>query len=387
MSRDKSDYFSPHYIVSSILIGLAVFLLGRAVLRLERVVVGGTERFGYVPDPEGTQRFLGELGADKFFKDAAGECMEKATETDTFLYRQMDKAHRARYGTPFVVGRQGIGDCTSWGAMHAVFAAESVDWDMGRLAEPPRMPCSEAIYGGSRVEGRGKPGDGASPVGGYSDGSTGWGCAKFLRDWGVVYREDFPDLGYSLVTYSADRAKAWGAYGCGGQGDRGRLDAVAKRHPCKHVVQVRTWAELAAAVTAGFPVTSASSQGFSTTANDQGVCEASGTWFHQMAVVGIRFAKNAPNGIDAALVCNSWGPQYITYQGKFPADQPSGMFWARRPVVERILSQEDSWAIGSVDGLKWRELNHHDWLQPAAERFPKRVPAARLAAGAFSLSP
>ena len=161
---------------------------------------------GYVPDPEGVWQFLSEL-PQPFFAQAGADAMKDVESKDTFLYRQMNKAHLARYGTPFVVGRQGIGDCVSWGAMHAVYCAESVDWDLGQRSEPPLMPASEAIYGGARVEARNKDGRGLSPVGGYSDGATGWGAARWLREWGVVYREEI--LGHDLRNYSPSKAKAW----------------------------------------------------------------------------------------------------------------------------------------------------------------------------------
>ena len=325
------------------------------------------EPFGWQPDPEGAARFLGEL-PEPYFAQAAPEAMRRAKPIDTFLYRAMDRAHRARYGKPFVVGRQGIGDCVSWGAAHAVYCAEAVDWDLGKLAEPPKVPSTEAIYGGSRVEARGR----AEGSGGWSDGSTGFGAAKWLRDWGVVYRQPFPDLGYDLTTYSADRAKQWGNWGAGGQGDRGRLDAIAKKHPCKHVVQVRTWDELVAAIESGFPVTIASSVGFNSGPRDSDAfCAASGTWMHQMAIVGVRFAANG-SPRDGALIMNSWG-NYVG-GGKWPDDMPDGCFWASRETVQRILSQNDSWAIGSVDGFGWRDIHHDGWLDagviPTLSRFP-----------------
>lgn len=331
----------------------------------ESRVAAGPARFGYVPDPEGVARFLDEL-PERFFADASPEAMAKAVHRDTFLYRAMDRAHRARYGAPFRVGRQAIGDCVAWGAMHAVYAAECVDWDLGRLAEPPRMPATESIYGGSRVEARGRDGSGRSPVGGWSDGSTGWGAARWLRDWGVVYREEVG--GHDLRQYDGQRAKNWGAYGNGGQGDNGRLDAVAKRHPCKHVVAVKTWAELVAAVTSGYPVTIASSVGFNSGNRDaDGFCAASGQWLHQMCVVGVRFAENAgaetKRPRDGGLICNSWG-NYVG-GGKWPADQPDGTFWASRADLERILAQGDSYAIGSVDGFGFRDLDNAGWLAPA----------------------
>jgi len=320
--------------------------------------------YGYTPDPAGVAKFLDEL-PEKYFAQAGADAMAKAVHRDTFLYRQMDRAHRARYGVPFKVGRQGIGDCVSWGAMHAVYCAESVDFDLGKIPEAPLMPSTESIYGGARVEARGRPGDGKSPVGGWSDGATGWGAARWLRDWGVVYRDQVG--GHDLRVYDPQRAKAWGAYGNGGQGDGGRLDAIAKRHPCKHVVAVKTWPELVAAVTSGYPVTIASSVGFNSGNRDaDAFCAASGTWMHQMCVVSVRFAENATSETkrprDGALIMNSWG----NYVGgpKWPHDMPDGCFWAERSAIERILAQGDSYAIGSVDGFKFRDLDNGGWLQP-----------------------
>jgi len=342
--------------ISAVVFVIAMAILGAFVERAtHRAVDAANGQFGYVPDPEGTRQFLATL--DKpFFAQAGADAMDKAKGVDTFLYRQMDKAHRARYGKPFVVGRQAIGDCVSWGAMHAVYCQDAVSWSLGKLPDPPLMPCSEALYGGARVEARGRPGDGAQPYGGFSDGATGFGAAKFLRDFGVVYRETVN--GIDLTMYSGDRAKEWGAYGCGGRGDGGKMDAIAKTHPCRYVVAIRTWDELAAAIESGFPVTLASSQGFSSTRNKDGICEASGVWMHQMCAIGIRHKKNgAPD--DLCLVLNSWGPSYCS-GGKFPDDQPDGSFWARRSVVERML--EDAWAIGDTDGFRYRDLDHGGWL-------------------------
>jgi hypothetical protein len=324
----------------------------------------GDAGFGWSPNPEGVAEFLAELGDQRFFAQAAPECMEKAERIDTFLYRAMDRAHRARYGTPFVAWRQGIGDCVAFGAAGAVYCSESLSWDLGQMAEPPMLPAAESIYGGSRVEARGR----AEGSGGWSDGSYGGAAAKWLKDWGVVYRQPFPDLGYDLTTYSADRAKAWGNWGNGGQGDRGRLDTIAKKHPARHVVAVRTWDELAAAIASGMPVTIASNQGFASRTDESGVAAAQGQWLHQMFVCGIRFAENAPPGVrrvDAALIYNSWGTKWISYAGKYPADQPDGSFWAERPVIERMLRQNDSYAIGDVQtGFKWRDIHHGNWLAP-----------------------
>jgi hypothetical protein len=339
----------------------------------------GDENFGYRPDPQGVERFLAEL-PQPLFRDAGAETVREAKGVDTFLYRSAVRAHLARYGKPWVCERQGIGDCVSWGWAHGIWIAQSIDWETGRLAEPPLFPSSEALYGGSRVEARGRSGDGSSPVGGYSDGSYGAAAARFVRDWGVVYREKFDR--YDLTNYSANRAKDWGAYGCGGQGDGGKLDAIAKKHPAAHVALVTTWAEAAAAIEAGFPVPVASMQGFASTTNAQGYAAASGQWAHQMCFVAVRYQANGSPS-DALLCLNSWGPRWITYRGKFPADQPDGSFWVTRPVVESMLRAKDSFAVGSVSGFGWRDLHNGNWLTPA----PPETIADWFAPHTFTLAP
>jgi hypothetical protein len=265
--------------------------------------------------------------------------------------------------------------------MHAVAVADAVSWSLGKLPEPPLLPATEPLYGGARVEARGKPGDGAQPYGGFSDGATGFGVAKFLREYGVVYRQKYPTV--DLTEYSGERAKQYGAYGCGGQGDNGRLDAEAKKHPLKHVVAVRTWAELAAAIESGYPVTLASSQGFQSVRNKDGIAEASGTWMHQQVAIAIRHKKNGSPD-DLVLILNSWGPNWIAGP-KVPADMPDGSYWARRSVVEtRML--EDAWAIGDTDGFKYRDVHHGNWLQPAPPETQTRTPSpARLIADVYQL--
>lgn len=350
---------------AAILLGLAALVLLRSAATLENSV---GSKFGYTPDPDGARAFLDELGRERYFSQAAPEAMQKAAERDTFLYRSLQRAHQARYGSPFVVGKQLNGSCVAWGAMHAVWISEAIDWELGKTAEPPIAPSTEAIYGGSRCEARGKT------FAGWSDGSTGFAAAKWLREWGVVYRKRYAAV--DLTTYNAALEKDWGAYGCGGQNDGGKMDAEAKRHPCRHVVAVRSWQELCAALEAGFPVTLASSQGFSSRLGESGIAEASGVWMHQMVACGVRYKANGSPD-DLVCILNSWGPNWIGPQeNKYPPDLPAGAFWARRRVVEGMLG--DAWAIGSVvSGFDWRDIHHGDWLAPAIDtltRTPIRNP-------------
>lgn len=325
------------------------------------------ERFGYEPNPEGVQDFMREL-PQPYFRQAGAEAMAKAQGIDTFLYRSVLKAHRARYGKDFVVGRQEIGSCVAWGAMHAVYCAESVSWELGEISEPPLMPVTSVIYGGSRVEARGKDPqgfDGSSAKGGFGDGSYGAAAARWLRDWGVVYAKDYPGIfDYTTDGFTGSREKEEGAYGAGGKGDNYRVDTLAKQHPCKHVVKVENWDELCAALEAGFPCTVASGQGFSSRTDEYGISEARGSWSHQMVIWAVAHAKNGRTPEDVACIGNSWGPRWISYAGKkIDPLMPDGSFWAKRAVVERMI-RGDTWAIGRVDGFKWKDIHHKNWFQP-----------------------
>ena len=314
--------------------------------------------FGYTPDPDGTARFLAEL-SQPFFAEAGAECLEAIASDpeDVFLYRAANAAHLSRYGEPWVVGRQGIGDCTSWGWAHGIYVSQAVDWELGRLPEPPLMPATESIYGGSRVEARGRKEGG----GGWSDGSYGGACARWVRDWGVIYRE--PTGEHDLTEYDSRRAKSWGNYGNGGQGDSGRLDQAAKAHPARHVALVTNFDEAAAAISSGYAIPVCSMQGFSSRRDEHGFAAASGSWAHCMCLIAVRWQKNGSPS-DGLLCLNSWGPNWISGP-KWPADMPEGSFWITRPVVDRMLRGEDSFAVGSVDGFPFRDLNHRDWLSPA----------------------
>lgn len=347
-------------------LALAGFLGIAAVVLLSEIrgpLRAGDENYGYTPDPAGVRDFLAEL-PQPMFREAGADTIAQARGVDTFLYRAANKSHQALYHRPWVVERQGIGDCVSWGWAHGIYIAQAVDWETGRLAAPPAFPSTESIYGGSRVEARGRSGDGDSPVGGWSDGSYGAAAARFVRDWGVVYRESV--AGHDLRAYSADRAKSWGAYGCGGKGDGGKLDAVAKRHPATHVAMVKTWAEAAAAIEAGFPIPACSLQGFASTRDQHGYAAAQGTWAHCMVFVAVRYEKNGSPS-DALLCLNSWGPKWISGP-KWPDDMPEGSFWVDRQVVERMLgNQPDSYAVGSITGFGWRDLDNGAFLTPVPE--------------------
>jgi len=377
---------------SAISIVITAALVGAIVERLAaRWAAEADARFGWQADHEGADQFVAAMGREGVFATAASAAMDVPVGQDVFLWRAADKASRRRYGKPFAVSNQAsVGSCVAHGAAHAVYLAESLAWDAGLRTDVPLRPSTPSIYGGSRVEARGRPGDGRQPVGGWSDGSTGFHAAKWVRDWGITYQQPYPAFGFDL-TDGQGLEREWGAFGNGGKGDEGRFDAEAKRHPIQKVSRVETWDELVHALSSGLPVTIASNVGFQASARDaDGFIARSGVWPHQMAVAGLRWAKNAPEGTqrprDGVLVLNSWGAGFPARGGgKFPPDQPDGSFWVTRPDIEAVLAAGDSWAFSTTANWEPVPLDNGEWFQPAPALGPPQP--ARVVAGVYSLAP
>lgn len=325
--------------------------------------------FGYTPKPEKTQEFLKSLDAPtlpeanpELFKVEENPPPKKATEEDlprgrappvrgtepVFLYKALYAVSPG-----WKVGSQGIGDCVSWGYAHGCDVSLAVDCKLG-VSGSWKPAATEAIYGGARVEGAGRP----EGSGGYSDGSYGAAAAKWLSTkGGVVYRGPFTEspinFGYDLTKYDKSRAKSWGNWGCGGQGDNGKLDKVATDHPVLQVALVRNFTEAAAAISSGYPVPVCSGQGFSSVRDKDGFAAASGSWSHCMCFTGVRYEPRP------GLLCqNSWGA--FNSGPKYPDDQPDGSFWVEEKTATRMLSGGDSFALSHIKGFPKRKLKHSE---------------------------
>jgi hypothetical protein len=315
-------------------------LLPRAPSQQSQVAASDGGDFGYRPNPEAAARFLATLD-QPMFAQAGEDCVKKAQGKDTYLYRPLYRAHLARYGKPFQVGRQLNGSCVAWGMMHAIYYAESVEWDIGNRVESQKHPC-----------------DGKRAYGGWSDGSWGSAAAEAVSKWGILYRKNYPFA--DLTTYDGKREKDWGAYGQGGENDNCVADEEAKKTPVEYVALIKSFDEAAAAIESGFPCTVASDQGFEMRRQEDGSARASGTWMHQMAWVAVRYAKNGESKVDQLLTQNSWGTNAHSGPLK-PADQPEGSFWVDRATCERMIAQGDTWAVGKVK-FHWRDIDHHEFL-------------------------
>jgi len=357
-------------------------VLGTIVSRyVSRLADRVESNFGYVPDAEGTREFLRELD-QPLFRQAGAEVIAGAKGHDAYLYRFADRCHRQRYGKPFGPWNQGsAGTCVSFGWAMGSYIGQCVDHVAGGLAECPLIVATEPIYGGSRTAGRMPPVTNA----GFSDGSYGGAAARWVSGrckdpavGGILYRQVYGDT--DLTAYSIDRSRQWGAYGVPAS-----LAKLGREHTARSVALCEDWESLTAALESGMCVPICSNVGFATGDRDaDGFCRRSAQpWNHCMVACSLKYsANNGPgsatpmkNPRDGILILNSWGGSYVG-GGKHPADQPDGSFWISRQDAEAILAQGDSFVIGSVDGFKYRDLDHAGWLQPA----PAPTDAAKLPA-------
>lgn len=233
----------------------------------------------------------------------------------------------------------GVGSCVSFGTGSAIEYLMCVQIALANRNEEFRPLAQEVIYGGSRVQ-----------VGGgriRGDGSVGAWAAQFVQKWGVVARGKYGS--YDLSSYSESTCRQFGSKGCPKE-----LETVARENPVKGITLVKTVDEAKKSLANGYPIAVCSNQGFSQTRDKDGFCQARGSWAHCMCLTGYRQS----GGRKGFFVLNSWGESYFSGPVGLGDPSPAG-FWAEEPVVNRMLSQGDSWAFSDLKGFPGRKL---DWF-------------------------
>jgi len=255
--------------------------------------------------------------------------------------------------------RQGIGDCVSHGYELSVTILMAMQTALQRRRWHGQA-ATEPIYGGARVESRGVK------SGGWSDGANGSYAAKWLKQWGVLCRQDYSgqtgNAEHNLLVYDAKKAKAWGNYGCGGRDDKDTLDGLARQHPVKTTSLVTTFEEADIAIRNGYPVPVCSSVGFVAKQNNkgqylrdtEGFIRPRGSWGHCMCFCGSRDGKRP-----GLLCANSWGAKNAG--PRFPETMPDAIsdctFWVDADVCNGMLGRwKDSFALSQFDGFKVQSL-------------------------------
>jgi hypothetical protein len=230
-----------------------------------------------------------------------------------------------------------VGSCVSFGTNTAIRRTMLAEIANGE-AEEFKDIVEEVTYGGSRVE-----------VGGgriNGDGSVGAWAADFVKQWGVLERGKHGN--YDLSQYSESTCRQFGSKGVPDD-----LEPAVKLHPVKTITQIKSWDEAKKALASGYAIAICSNQGFSMQRNSDGVCKASGSWAHCMALDGYR-----TDGGEFGHIENSWGPDAHTGPVG-PGEPNTAGFWTAAETIDRMLRQDDSWAFSSVQGFPARKLR---WL-------------------------
>jgi hypothetical protein len=296
------------------------------------------QSFGWLPDREQVAAVVATIPQPHFQQTEAYRTAYSGPE-EVFLW---DASRKVLGHLIPARDQQNIGSCVSFGTASAIEHLQCVQIAHGS-PEEYRDLAQEVIYGGSRVE-----------IGGgriRGDGSVGAWAAKFVVDYGVLPRGFFGR--HDLRNYDVARCRSFGLTGVPDE-----LEAETKQHPVKAISNVRSWPEAQAAIRNGYPLIVCSNQGFRMTRDADGFCAPSGTWFHCMALVGIR-GGTRPGG----FLLNSWGETAHTGPGGLGEPSPAG-FWADAEILDRMLRQGDSWAFSGVRGFPAKKLNWYAQLQP-----------------------
>lgn len=244
----------------------------------------------------------------------------------------------------YPIVRQMIGDCVSFGWAKAIMLTLSADIvTRGENEEwPGHEICTEWIYGTSRVlVGRGRLGN--------SDGSIGAWAAKAVREHGTLLRKQYDHV--DLRRYSGKRAKDWGYKGLPAR----QLEPTADEHPVsRQPAIVNSFEEARDAIANGYAVPVCSNQGFNDRRDRDGFLRASGSWAHCMCFIASR-DDNRPG---LALDNTSWG---AWCSGPNPDELPDGCGWVDAKTCDRMLQQNDSFAIPGYDGFKARNIEWSMW--------------------------
>lgn len=281
---------------------------------------------GWVKNEAESERLVATLAAPGV-RSAAPDLAGYGVGKTALLY----EAFRRAWGRDFDDGPQRIGDCVSWGASRVYDLAgvmqvlagkpERYDWE--------DRACTEVVYALSRVEiGQGRI---------RGDGSVGMWAAEALKRYGHLSRR-------LMGAYDPARARAWGYSGL-----PDAHEPEAARHKADWV-PVRTYEEARDLIAAGHGVAVCSSVGFEngpggrTRRDAAGFASARGRWPHCMAFIGSR-----DDGRPGLLCSNQWAREMVEGP-KGDHDIPANCWWVEPKVCDRMLSEEDSFAVTLVGG-------------------------------------
>lgn len=300
------------------------------------VTEGYSPTFGWVtPDAETIAANLDPVKTMQFDSTPAGKAA--LGDADVYLWQAVRKVNNK--GPPWYpnVNQLNVGCCVGCGWKHCTDVGQATQILAGNRAT--WLPTSvEVIYGESRVD------VGGNRISG--DGSVGAWAAKAAANYGVAAMQKYGDT--DLSEFSPARARQYGQYGVPAE-----VKSAAHEHLIKGTALVKTWADVKRAIGQGYPVAVCSNQGFTMERDRDGFARAQGTWGHCMSIIGVRSQPR-----EGGFILNSWGDQAHT-GSVYPSDMPVAGFWADAATIERMVSQNDSFALADIAGFPARRP---DWF-------------------------
>lgn len=296
---------------------------------------------GWRPDREAVKKLISELPREYFVQ--AAELTKDPSDNDALLYRFLQAARKETQLQPRNQGQ--TGSCVGYGTAATIDVRSAVQIYHVRAREEFVKSNADAVYALGRMH--------ANQLGSW-DGSTGAWSAAAIKERGVLFQLQY-EGGIDLRVEKDTNARTWAARGL-----PAGLEKFAVDHKMLAVVLLKDADQLKAMLQNGYPAFVCSNVGFEngggnalTVRDKDGFASARGTWNHCMACISYRGVQS---GREGWLIWNSWNPAYITGP-VWPPDQPVGSFWVDRATIERMILQRDSWAVGSLEGFRKRELS------------------------------
>lgn len=231
---------------------------------------------------------------------------------------------------------QEIGDCVSFGAKNAIEYLICTEMLMNGERETFKPIFPPYLYGTGRVF------VGGGQING--DGSLGSWMAEAVIKYGAI-----PSDMEGCPKYSGSIARQWGNR----PGPAQKFVDEGKQHPVKKAAQINNWDELVVAICNGYPCTVASNQGFNMEASRDGFHAPSGSWAHQMCIIGVDDEASDPY----AIILNNWGDVHGRLKDfNTNEDLPVGVLRVRKRTIERMIAAEETFAFSNFDGFPDRPI-------------------------------
>lgn len=317
-------------------------------------------RFGWIPpderSPEMQAWHLEECASMPVFRilGKANDDTKKAVLWDCSKEAVKLNPALPTNGEHFMVFRQVTGSCVGNGLGQATWYLSAVEVVRLHDAEQVLLPFYLLPYGRSRYY---------AGMRGRGDGSLGSAGAKAVRTDGILSA-----LTEGLPKFTSEGGISWGEraeydWSDGAAIDNKWLD-MSRKHLVKTTAQMNSADDCRMALQNYYPLTIASMWGGRMECPTEGtppvlLNERVTSWAHQMCVIGW---WEHPTLGEIFYVLNSWGKNA---HGTDPSGAPQGGFWIRKRDMERIVSENETFAFSQFDGFPAPAPDFLDWINAA----------------------